>query len=45
MTIRFHRHDLPDLSNYDVGAIAIDRTRSMELQPAKRTAGRPAPAA
>ena len=32
MTIRFHRHDLPDLSNYDVGAIAID-TETLGLNP------------
>lgn len=32
MTIRFHRHDLPDLSNYDVEAIAID-TETLGLNP------------
>ena len=32
MTIRLHRHDLPDLSNYDVGAIAID-TETLGLNP------------
>ena len=32
MTIRFHHHDLPDLSNYDVGAIAID-TETLGLNP------------
>lgn len=31
-TIRFHRHDLPDLSHYDVGAVAID-TETMGLDP------------
>lgn len=32
MTIRFHRHDLPDLANYDVGAVAID-TETLGLNP------------
>jgi ribonuclease D len=32
MTIRFHRHDLPDLKNYDVDAIAID-TETLGLNP------------
>ena len=32
MTIRFHRQDLPDLSNYDVDAIAID-TETLGLNP------------
>ncbi len=32
MTIRFHRNDLPDLSNYDVGAVAID-TETLGLNP------------
>ena len=32
MTIRFHRHDLPDLANYDVDAVAID-TETMGLNP------------
>ncbi|MBO6540469.1 MAG: ribonuclease D [Rhizobiaceae bacterium] len=32
MTIRFHRHDLPDLANYDVDAIAID-TETLGLNP------------
>ncbi|MBO6717997.1 MAG: ribonuclease D [Rhizobiaceae bacterium] len=32
MTIRFHRHDLPDLSNYNVDAVAID-TETLGLNP------------
>ena len=32
MTIRFHRQDLPDLSNYAVDAIAID-TETLGLKP------------
>ncbi|MET3645934.1 ribonuclease D [Phyllobacterium ifriqiyense] len=32
MTIRFHRHDLPDLSNYQVDAVAID-TETLGLNP------------
>jgi ribonuclease D len=32
MTIRFHRNDLPDLSNYDVDAVAID-TETLGLNP------------
>jgi len=32
MTIRLHRGDLPDLSHYDVGAVAID-TETMGLEP------------
>ena len=32
MTIRFHKQDLPDLSNYDVEAIAID-TETLGLKP------------
>ncbi|WP_336056079.1 ribonuclease D [Nitratireductor sp. CH_MIT9313-5] len=32
MTIRFHRNDLPDLSNYDVEAVAID-TETLGLNP------------
>lgn len=32
MTIRFHRNDLPDLSNYAVDAIAID-TETLGLRP------------
>jgi ribonuclease D len=32
MTIRFHRNDLPDLSNYRVAAIAID-TETLGLDP------------
>ncbi|MCB1454380.1 MAG: ribonuclease D [Rhizobiaceae bacterium] len=32
MTIRFHRHDLPDLANYDVDAVAID-TETLGLNP------------
>lgn len=32
MTIRFHRQDLPDLSNYDVEAVAID-TETLGLNP------------
>ncbi len=32
MTIRFHRHDLPDLNNYDVDAVAID-TETLGLNP------------
>lgn len=32
MTIRFHKHDLPDLSNYDVDAVAID-TETLGLNP------------
>lgn len=31
-TIRFHRHDLPDLSNYQVDAVAID-TETLGLNP------------
>jgi ribonuclease D len=31
-SIRFHRHDLPDLSNYDVEAVAID-TETLGLNP------------
>jgi ribonuclease D len=32
MTIRFHRHDLPDLHNYNVDAVAID-TETLGLNP------------
>ena len=32
MTIRFHKHDLPDLSYYDVEAVAID-TETLGLKP------------
>ena len=32
MTIRFHKHDLPDLSRYDVEAVAID-TETLGLKP------------
>ena len=32
MTIRFHRNDLPDLSNYRVAAIAVD-TETLGLNP------------
>ncbi|MDN2582336.1 ribonuclease D [Aquibium sp. ELW1220] len=32
MTIRFHKHDLPDLSNYAVDAVAID-TETLGLKP------------
>ena len=32
MTIRFHQHDLPDLSNYNVDAVAID-TETLGLNP------------
>src|SRR5690606_16473668 len=32
MTIRFHKGDLPDLSNYDVEAVAID-TETLGLNP------------
>jgi ribonuclease D len=32
MTIRFHKHDLPNLSNYDVEAVAID-TETLGLKP------------
>ena len=32
MTIRLHRGDLPDLSNYDVAAVAID-TETLGLNP------------
>ncbi|RST86288.1 ribonuclease D [Aquibium carbonis] len=32
MTIRFHRQDLPDLSHYDVEAVAID-TETLGLKP------------
>jgi ribonuclease D len=32
MTVRFHRNDLPDLSNYAVGAVAID-TETLGLNP------------
>ena len=32
MTIRFHKHDLPDLGHYDVGAVAID-TETLGLNP------------
>jgi len=32
MTVRFHRHDLPDLSRYDVEAVAID-TETLGLNP------------
>ena len=32
MTIRVHRGDLPDLSNYDVEAVAID-TETLGLNP------------
>lgn len=32
MTIRFHQHDLPDLSRYDVDAVAID-TETLGLKP------------
>ena len=30
--IRFHKHDLPDLSHYNVGAVAID-TETLGLNP------------
>ena len=32
MTVRFHRHDLPDLSNYAVDTVAID-TETLGLNP------------
>jgi len=32
MTVRFHKHDLPDLGNYAVGAVAID-TETLGLNP------------
>ncbi len=32
MTIRFHKHDLPDLGHYNVGAVAID-TETLGLNP------------
>ncbi|BBD35580.1 MULTISPECIES: ribonuclease D [Aminobacter] len=32
MTIRFHKHDLPDLQHYDVDAVAID-TETLGLNP------------
>lgn len=32
MTIRFHKNDLPDLTNYDVDAVAID-TETLGLNP------------
>ena len=32
MTVRFHKHDLPDLSLYNVGAVAID-TETLGLNP------------
>ena len=32
MTIRFHQYDLPDLSRYDVDAVAID-TETLGLNP------------
>mgnify|MGYP000512949209 CR=1 FL=1 len=32
MSIRFHRNDLPDLSRYDVEAVAID-TETLGLKP------------
>jgi ribonuclease D len=32
MTIRFHKHDLPDLSRYQVDAVAID-TETLGLKP------------
>ena len=32
MTIRFHKGDLPDLSNYSVDAVAID-TETLGLNP------------
>lgn len=32
MTIRFHRHDLPDLHNYNVDSVAID-TETLGLNP------------
>ena len=32
MTIRFHKHDLPDLSHYEVDAVAID-TETLGLNP------------
>src|SRR5689334_5154900 len=32
MTIRFHKHDLPDLSRYGVPAVAID-TETLGLNP------------
>lgn len=32
MTIRFHKHDLPDLTHYDVDAVAID-TETLGLNP------------
>ncbi|PSJ59119.1 ribonuclease D [Kumtagia ephedrae] len=32
MTIRFHKHDLPDLANYNVEAVAID-TETLGLNP------------
>ena len=32
MTVRFHKHDLPDLGHYAVGAVAID-TETLGLNP------------
>jgi ribonuclease D len=32
MTVRFHKHDLPDLGHYNVGAVAID-TETLGLNP------------
>lgn len=32
MTVRFHKHDLPDLANYAVDAVAID-TETLGLKP------------
>jgi ribonuclease D len=32
MTIRFHKHDLPDLGHYNVGSVAID-TETLGLNP------------
>ncbi len=32
MTIRFHKHDLPDLSHYQVDAVAVD-TETLGLKP------------
>ncbi len=32
MTVRFHKHDLPDLGHYDVEAVAID-TETLGLNP------------
>ena len=32
MTIRYHKHDLPDLANYDVDTVAVD-TETLGLNP------------